>query len=229
MIIAVISAVWFGILTSISPCPLATNIAAISYISRNLDNTFLVLGSGIAYTIGRVLAYTVVAVIVVSGLLSIPTIANFLQKYLNIILGPLLIITGMFLLEMLHLNVKLGSITDRMSGIAQRGSLPGAALLGIVFGLSFCPVSAALFFGSLIPLAVTHNSRIILPSIYGVGTALPVVFFSIILAFSLQSLGRIFDVLKAFEIWARRITGVLFILVGIYLTILHAFKFNIGF
>ena len=226
MILAIGSALWFGILTSISPCPLATNIAAISFISKHLDSTSRILGAGLAYTIGRMIAYLVVGIAVISGLMSIPGVANFLQKYMNIILGPLLIIVGMFLLELITLNLTGTRVTKNVEARAERGGILGAGLLGILFGLSFCPVSAALFFGSLIPLAISHESRFVSPSVYGVGTALPVVIFALIIAFSAKSLGKAFNHLKSFEIWARRITGVLFILAGIYYALTYIFGVN---
>jgi len=223
MILAVGSALWFGILTSISPCPLATNIAAISFISKSFGSIGQILGAGLAYTLGRMISYFSVGIIIIAGLLSIPSLANFLQKYLNIFLGPLLIIVGMLLLELIRLNISgsnPGSETAKKIG---RGGILGAGLLGIIFGLSFCPVSAALFFGSLIPLALEHESRILLPMTYGFGTALPVIIFAFIIAFSMKSLASAFNSMKNFELWARRITGVAFIAIGIYYALIYIF------
>jgi cytochrome c biogenesis protein CcdA len=227
MMLAVFSALWFGILTSISPCPLATNIAAISYISKRMDSTRHILGAGIAYTIGRMIAYLAVGVIIVAGLMSVPAVANFLQKYLNLLLGPILIIVGMFLLELFVVNLPGKGITAGMESKVEKGGILGAGILGIIFGLSFCPISAALFFGSLIPLAIEHESRFVLPSIFGIGTALPVVVFAFIIAFSVQSLGKAFNALKAVEKWARIITGLLFILLGMYYVLARIFEVRI--
>jgi len=110
-----------------------------------------------------------------------------------------------------------------MQARADRAGIWGAGLLGILFALSFCPVSAALFFGSLVPLAVTHNSAVLMPGLYGLGTALPVVFFSILLAFSAHRLSRAFNMLTRFERWARKITGALFLLVGIWFCLKYIF------
>jgi len=223
MILAIASAIWLGILTSISPCPLATNIAAISYISKRLDSAFQILGAGLAYTVGRMISYVAIGMIAVTGLMSVPAIAVFLQKYLNLLLGPLMIVVGMFLLELITINLAGAGISGNAQAKAGKGGILGAGFLGILFGLSFCPISAALFFGSLIPLAVKHGSRIVLPSVYGLGTALPVVIFAFIIAFSVRSLGKAFNSLRIFEKWARLITGVLFILVGIYYVLAQIF------
>ena len=223
MIMAIGSALWFGILTSISPCPLATNIAAITFISKRLDNTSRILGAGLAYTIGRMIAYLAVGIIIITGLSSIPAIANFLQKYLNLLLGPILIVVGMFLLELITINLKGPSMSAGMESKASAGGVLGAGLLGFIFGLSFCPISAALFFGSLIPLAISHKSSVLLPSVYGIGTALPVVIFAFIIAFSAHSVGKAFNALRSIEKWARIITGVLFIVVGIYYALVAIF------
>ncbi len=224
MTIAIISALWFGILTSISPCPLATNIATISFISKRLNSSNQVLGAGLAYTLGRMIAYLGIGALIIAGLMSIPSVAGLLQKYMNIALGPLLIIVGMFLLELISINLTMPDAGGNLEARAERGGILGAGLLGIIFALSFCPVSAALFFGSLIPLAIQHKSGFVLPLIYGLGTALPVVVFALIIAFSVKSLGKAFNSLKVFEIWARRITGVLFILAGIYYALAYIYE-----
>ena len=227
MILAIGSALWFGILTSISPCPLATNIAAISFISKRMSSTHHIVGAGLAYTVGRMIAYLVVGVIIITGLMSVPSVANFLQKYLNLLLGPILIIVGMFLLELITINLPAKGIAGGMQSRVEKGGILGAGVLGIIFGLSFCPISAALFFGSLIPLAISHGSRFVLPSVYGIGTALPVVVFALVIAFSAQSLGKAFNALRAFEKWARVATGVLFILIGIYYVLARVFEVKI--
>ncbi|NQU06519.1 MAG: sulfite exporter TauE/SafE family protein [Calditrichaeota bacterium] len=214
-------ALWLGILTSISPCPLATNIAAISFIGKQVGSTKQVLISGLLYTLGRMFAYVVVGAIVVTGILSIPGMADFLQNYLNKFLGPILIIIGLVLLEVITATW-LGSLGSGKAQTAiEKHGIWGAGLLGIIFALSFCPVSAALFFGSLIPLAVGVGSTIVYPSIYGIGTGLPVIVFAILIAFGTHAVGVAYDRLRLFEKWARKITGAIFILVGIYYTITY--------
>lgn len=211
-------AVWFGILTSISPCPLATNITAISFIGRRVDSVSKVFLSGLLYTAGRMTAYTVLGIILVSSSQLIPSVANFLQKYMVYFLGPLLIIIGILLLDILR--VRFGSnwiIWNGMQKQIEESGIWGALLMGIVFALSFCPVSAALFFGSLFSLAIKQQSMVVLPAIYGIGTAIPVLFFAFIIAFSANTIGRVFDTLKVFEKWARNATGAIFILAGLYL------------
>jgi cytochrome c-type biogenesis protein len=218
MTTGILTALWFGILTSISPCPMATNIAAISFIGKKIGSTNAVLISGIFYMLGRMIAYLTVAVIVVSSLLSVPEVARFLQKYLNIILGPLLILVGLFLLEVIKMNFGRGiSFSQKFQDSAQKKGIIGSAMLGFVFALSFCPVSAGLFFGSLIPLSLKYESSVFLPLIYGIGTALPVLVFAFVIGISANYVGKIYNKLAKFEYWARRITGVLFIIIGFYL------------
>jgi len=100
----------------------------------------------------------------------------------------------------------------------------GGAVIGILFALSFCPVSAVLFFASLIPLSVKHSSAVLLPTVYGVGTALPVLFFAFLLAISADLMGRVFNKVTQFELWARRITGIIFLAIGVYFT----FAYTLG-
>jgi len=221
------SAIWLGILTSISPCPLATNIAAISFIGRRVDSPRKVLAAGLLYTLGRMVTYLVLGFLIVTSVLSIPELAMFLQQNMNKFLGPLLIIVGMFLLDLISFSLPGSSLGSSMQGKVERFGIWGAALLGLLFALSFCPVSAALFFGSLIPLAVDHQSSIVMPTVYGVGTALPVIVFAFVIAMSTRMVGVMFNKLKIIEKWARRITGVVFIAVGIYYTLIYIFGINI--
>lgn len=228
MSLILLSALWLGILTSLSPCPLATNIAAISYIGKRIDCPNKVFIAGLLYTLGRTLTYIILGSLIVIGLLSVPVIANFLQKYMNLILGPILIIVGILLLEIINLNITGFNISDRLQDKVQELGVWGAGLLGILFALSFCPVSAALFFGSLIPMSIQHQSLIIYPALYGIGTALPVVVFALVIALSISSIGKIFQRVTQFEWWTRRITGIIFILAGIYLSLIHIFGLQLG-
>ncbi len=222
-LLAAASAFWLGILTSISPCPLATNIAAISFIGRRVGNPRRVFLTGLLYTGGRTLTYLVLGIVLVASLLSMSELSLMLQKYMNKLLGPILIIAGMFLLELISLNFSGRGVSDRFQKRAETFGMWGAGLLGIIFALSFCPLSAALFFGSLIPLSLQHNSSITMPLLYGIGTGLPVLVFAIIIAFGAQSLGKAFNILTMIEKWARRITGTIFILVGIYYCLVYIF------
>jgi len=215
---------WLGILTSISPCPLATNIAGISYIGKRVGRPRLVLAAGLLYTLGRMTAYVVVALLILASLASVPAVSTFLQRYMNILLGPVLILVGMVLLELMPVIFGGGGISDKMQSRADRAGIWGAGLLGILFALSFCPVSAALFFGSLISLAVKHESMVMMPCLYGLGTALPVVLFSLLLAFSAHRVSRAFNMLTRFEVWARKGTGALFLLVGIWFCLRYIFE-----
>jgi len=223
--IAMCMALWFGILTSISPCPLATNIAAVSYIGGQISTQRGVFVAGVLYMFGRMLTYTVLGAILVSSAQSVPAVANFLQKYMNILMGPFLILIGLTLLNIIKFNMGDGGgiIADRLQGRIKRLGLIGAGILGIIFALSFCPVSAALFFGSLFSVAVKNNSGIILPSIYGIGTALPVLGFAILMGISTRMLSKAYNKVSVFEIWARKITAVVFVLAGIYYCVTYLF------
>lgn len=221
MIIAILSALWLGILTAISPCPLATNIAAISFISKNIECPFKTVYAGLLYVLGRVLTYVALGFIVVGGLLAVPSIANFLQYSINKFVGPILIIVGLILLNVIRLNFSFGVNHDKFQKFAETSNFLGAFLLGVIFALSFCPVSAALFFGSLTSLAVEYHSRFMIPAMYGIGTGLPVVIFAIVIAFSMHKLSEIYNNVVKFETWFRRITGSIFIIAGGYFIVTH--------
>lgn len=221
---ALTTALWLGILTSISPCPLATNIAAVSFIARRLERPRGSLLSGLLYAFGRVIAYTSIGVLAVWGVLNIPNASQYLQEYSGNILGPILILVGMVLLDLIRIRLPSGSSLSRIEAKASLWGHPGSLVLGIVFALAFCPVSAALFFGALIPAAVNQNSAVLMPAVYGLGTGLPVVIFAVLFAMGLKKVGAIVDHLATVEIWARRTTGVIFIFIGIYYTLTHIFN-----
>lgn len=222
--VAVSSALWLGFLTSISPCPLATNVAAMSFISRDLGSPRQVLLTSLVYTAGRSLAYLILGVLMVASLLTAPGVSLILQERMNQVLGPVLILAGVLLLDLIRLPSRGGRIGGGLRGRAERWGIWGGGLLGLVFAFSFCPTSAALFFGSLIPLALKSGSSVVLPSIYGIGTAIPVFAFAIALAIGANVVGRMFDVLSRFEVWARRITGMVFIVVGGYYCLTYIFE-----
>jgi cytochrome c-type biogenesis protein len=218
------TALWLGILTSISPCPLATNIAAISYVAREVESTPRVLLNGLLYTLGRTVAYLLLGILIVGSLLSMFETAQFLQMQMNRILGPVLVVVGIFLLGLIRLPGLDFGWVQRLSATLGGVRVIGPLLLGMLFALSFCPVSAGLFFGSLIPLSLGAGSAVLLPTFFGIGTALPVIGFALLIALGGKSLAVAFGKLSSFERWARRITGVVFIVAGAYLSVVYLFE-----
>ncbi|MBF0105647.1 MAG: sulfite exporter TauE/SafE family protein [Deltaproteobacteria bacterium] len=223
LILAAGTAFWLGILTSISPCPLATNIAAISFVGRRVDSPSKVFWAGLLYTIGRACTYVVLGIMLVASLLTAPVLSQSLQKYMPYVLGPLLILVGLVLLNVIRINFASKGTAGRLQKHIEWLGVWGALALGIIFALTFCPVSAALFFGSLLPLALQHKSHWILPLAYGIATGLPVLVFSFFIAFGARQIGSVFNKLTIFEKWARSITGVVFIIIGVYETALSFF------
>lgn len=224
ILLAYASALWLGVLTSISPCPLATNVAAISYIARHVGSPGRTVLHGISYTLGRTFTYLGLSVAVIAGTSSIPEISSFLQSYMNKILGPVLILVGMVLVDLIHFEMPSLISTERLNVLAENKGIGGSCLLGMLFALSLCPVAAALFFGGLIPLAVHHGSLIAMPSLYGAGTALPVALFALVVAFWAGQVGKIFDRIGQIEKWAQSVTGIIFIAVGIYYSLAYIFE-----
>jgi len=222
-LLAISSALWLGILTSISPCPLATNVAAVSFIARRCEQPFDSLSSGILYALGRIAAYTSIGILAVWGVLNIPNASQYLQEYSAKILGPLLILVGMVLLDLISFRLPGGACLAKLHAKAVRWGHPGTFILGFIFGLAFCPVAAALFFGALIPAAIAQNSALMMPAVYGLGTGLPVVIFAILFAAGLRKIGVIVQHIATVEILARRVTGIVFILIGIYYSLAHIF------
>lgn len=213
---AAAAALWLGILTSISPCPLAANIAAVSLISRKINHPVMVVVSGAAYTAGRMTAYALVGWIIIISILSIPHTAQLLQRYMHRALGPVLVLSGVFILGLIKIRLPSGFLSNEHCCRLLGSGAPGAFFLGMILALAFCPVSAALFFGSLMPLSLSSKTGIFLPLVFGVGTGLPVFTFAVAAAFGVTSLSKWMHRLTAVEHYARRITGGIFILAGFY-------------
>jgi len=221
--LSVFSAFWLGILTAISPCPLATNIAAITFIGRNAGEQKHVIFSGLLYSIGRILAYIGLGGLITMGLFSMSEISLFLQKHMNEFLGPIMVLLGLVLLGWIGSGASLMINSTKLQEKAKNGGLFWAIPIGVIFALSFCPVSAGLFFGGLLPMAISENSIFIIPLFYGLGTAIPVVIFAFIIAFFSSYVSKVFNQLKKIDLWVRRIAGTAFILVGIYYCLTHIY------
>jgi cytochrome c biogenesis protein CcdA len=211
-----VSALWLGILTSISPCPLATNVAAISFLARKITRPKIVFLSGLTYTVGRMISYALLGLIITNSLLSVPMLANWLQKYINKVFGFILIITGLFLLDIIKFKIRTFTISAKQQDKLAGAGAGGALALGVFFALVFCPVSAALFFGSLIPLTLKYKHGPLLPLIYGIGTGLPVLLFAFLISLGISSLNRWVKWLSRIEYIMCKATGLIFILAGVY-------------
>ena len=217
-----LTAIWLGVLTSISPCPLATNIAAIGYLGKMAGATTAAqLLTATAYTVGRMLAYLLVGWLIIGGLLSSPSLSVFLQKHLNQMLGPLLILAGLYLLGWLSAGIEFSAVGEKAQRHLPRWGLCGGAIVGFLFALSFCPVSAALFFGSLLPLALERKSTVMLPLLYGVGSAAPVIFLSVLLFLSEPLWRKAIESTRKMQVFLHPLTGVVFLAVGIYMSVVY--------
>ncbi len=210
-----ISALVLGLMTAISPCPLATNITAVGFISKDIDNRNRVFISGLLYTLGRAISYTAIALILYFGADQFK-LSGFFQQYGEKILGPLLIIIGLFMFDVIKIKIPgTGGITSRM-GDKKRWGYIDVILLGMLFALAFCPYSGVLYFGMLVPMTISSASGLYLPAIFAIATGIPVIILSWILAYTISGIGGFYNKIKSFEKWFRRVIAVLFILVGIY-------------
>jgi len=221
LVFSMASAFWLGVLTSLSPCPLASNIAAISYLTKEVDQPRRVLLSGVLYSLGRVITYVVLGVLIAGSLLNIPKVAFFLQTRMNQILGPVLLLAGVILLGWIRPGFSGFAASERTALRLKALGYAGSLLLGLLFALSFCPVSAGLFFGSLIPLALQQNAPFALPLAYGLGTGLPVLGFALAIALGIKGMSQVFQKTSLLASWLRKLTGWVFILVGLYYLFSH--------
>ncbi|HLN20110.1 MAG TPA: aromatic aminobenezylarsenical efflux permease ArsG family transporter [Bacteroidales bacterium] len=210
-----ITAILLGLLTAISPCPLATNITAIGYISKDIEDKRRVFYNGIFYTAGRAITYTVLAMVIILGADQFQ-VSGFFQKYGEKVIGFLLLIIGLFMINLIRINIPwLKSLSSGIEKKKNWGYID-AVLLGIVLALAFCPYSGVLYFGILIPLSVSSASGLYLPAIFAIATAIPVIMFAWLIAFMVSTVGSFYNRIKSFELWFRRFAAVLFIIVGLY-------------
>ncbi|MBE0654437.1 MAG: sulfite exporter TauE/SafE family protein [Bacteroidales bacterium] len=218
----IITAFILGLMTAISPCPMATNITAIGFISKDLSQQKRVFINGLVYTLGRVLSYTVLALILFIGADQF-RLSGLFQQYGEKIIGPLLIIIGLFMLDVLKIRFPgFGKISQRFQEKGT-GSFWQVLLLGVVFALAFCPYSGVLYFGMLVPMTISSASGLYLPVVFAIATGIPVIIFAWLLAYTVSGVGRFYKGLKSFEIWFRRIISLVFIGVGIYYVVVIYF------
>ncbi len=214
----VLTAFLLGLLTALSPCPLATNIVAIGFIGKDIENRRRIFRNGLLYTLGRVVAYTLLGLIlllILRGGSSLFGVQQAIGTYGELIIGPLLLLIGLFMLWGDKLNLPQFGFQGNAEGLARKGGW-GALLIGILFALAFCPTSGVFYFGMLIPLSATTNAGYLLPAVFAVATTLPVLLIAWILAFSAQQLGNVYGKIQTLQKWLNRIVGFMFILIGIY-------------
>ncbi|MFZ1935571.1 MAG: aromatic aminobenezylarsenical efflux permease ArsG family transporter [Thermoguttaceae bacterium] len=239
------AAAYLGILTAISPCPLATNIAAISYVGRKVGSPRAVMTAGLLYTLGRCLLYVGLAVLLAETALSSDAVSRFLQNYMHLALGPIFLLLGMFLVGLITSSMGGAVMTEGMKKRIDALGIWGAFVLGVLFAVAFCPFSAMLYFGLItlilgaesgaitaklaniglvLPKASLAGSTIVLPCLYGIATALPVILVAFLLAYSAKSIGKAYNVISKVEWWARQITGWVFVLGGVYFSLKYVFE-----
>jgi cytochrome c-type biogenesis protein len=216
---AALTAFILGLMTAISPCPLATNISAIGFISRDIENRRRVFIKGLVYTLGRAISYTGLGVILFFGASKMQVTLLF-QGWGEKLLGPLLIIIGLLMLDFIKVKFPgFSGLTEKMGEHSKR-SYWGTLLLGMVFAMAFCPYSGVLYFAMLIPMTITSISGLYLPVVFAIATGLPVIIFAWLLAYAVGNVGKLYNQIKTFELWFRRVVAVLFILVGIWYVVL---------
>jgi cytochrome c-type biogenesis protein len=210
-----LTALILGLMTAISPCPLATNITAIGFISKDLENRNRVFFNGLFYTLGRAITYTLIPLIIYFGANQFK-FSGFFQRYGEKIIGPLLLLIGIFMLDIIRINFPgIGRLSEKMEK-RKSWRFIDALLLGVVFALAFCPYSGVLYFGMLVPLTLSSASGLYLPVVFAIATGIPVIIIAWVLAYTVSGIGVVYNKIKIFELWFRRLIAVVFIIVGLY-------------
>lgn len=213
-----ITAFLLGLLTAISPCPLATNIAAIGFIGKNIESRKVIFRNGLLYTLGRIVAYTLLGAVLIAVLeegASLFGIQKFIARYGEMIIGPALLLIGLFLLFGDRLSLPSFGFKGNGERLAGHGGW-GALLLGVLFALAFCPTSGVLYFGMLIPMSATTTAGYLLPVLFAIATALPVLAVAWVLAFSAQRIGEMYGKIQTVQKWLNTVVGILFLAIGVF-------------
>jgi cytochrome c-type biogenesis protein len=219
--IPLLSALVLGLIMAISPCPMATNIAAIAYVSRRVKERRCAVVTGTLYTLGRMVSYSILGILIIEAGLEIPGLASFLQDFGEQILGPLLIVVGVIMLNINRLSFRLGGAKlSSIGGKVADWGMVGGFLLGALFALAFCPYSAVLFFGVLIPLALKSAGGVALPAVFAIGTGLPVLVFGTLISAGVARVSTWLNAVTRAEKVIRIIVSIIFIGVGIYCVVL---------
>lgn len=205
-----------GLMTAISPCPLATNITATAYLSKDIADKRRVMLNGLLYTLGRMFSYTVLGLIFYFGASQFQ-VARLLQNIGGVWLGVALVVIGIFMLDVIKLKLPgMGKLTSKMEGEHKKRNYWNAFLMGVVFALAFCPYSGVLYFGVLIPMTIASPSGLLLPPVFAIATGLPVIIIAWLLAYSIANVGKFYNKMSVFQLWFQRIVAAVFIVVGIY-------------
>ena len=219
--IPVLTAFVLGLMTAISPCPLAMNITATAYLSKDIADKKRVFLNGIFYTLGRIFSYTVLGLVFYFGASKF-YIAKMLQNISGLYLGISLVIIGILMLDVIKFNIPLlNKFTAKVSEKKMKNNYLNAFLLGVLFSLAFCPNSGVLYFGVLIPMTISSATGLILPPVYAIATGLPVLITAYLIAYSMSNVGKFYNRMKSFEVWFRRIVSAVFIVVGIYYIVIN--------
>lgn len=219
----IISAFLLGILTAISPCPLATNITAIGFISKDISNRHRIFWNGILYTVGRTIAYSGLGFIIIPILregASIYAIQKMISKYGEMFIAPALILIGLFMLFSSKINLPKFGFNGSGGNLGNKGAW-GAVILGVLFALAFCPTSGLFYFGMLMPMSAAEGGGYLLPLLYSIATGLPVVIVAWILAYSVSSMGKFYKNIQRIQKWSNKVIAILFIIVGIYFAFIY--------
>ena len=219
----VVTAFVLGLLTAVSPCPMATNITAIGYVGRHLDSRRKMFLSGILYTLGRMLAYTLLGAVLIYMMRcgkSLFHVQQFLSRVGEAFLPPCLIIIGVIMLvgsrlRLPGINFSIAGKEGKMRG------LWGSVQLGVIFALAFCPTSGLLYFGMLLPMSAAETGGYLLPVVYAIATGLPVVIVSWLLAYCISGVGIFYGKMQVLQKWLNVVVAVVFIVVGVYYGLIY--------
>ena len=209
--IPVLSALLLGLLGSTAPCQLSTNFSALGLFTQKISNKKECLSAAFSFTLGKIIVYTLIGSLTILLGIKLNQAAIPIAQIVRKALGPLMLIVGLYLLGLFKMNLSLFTSLERN----MTRHIPNIKNIGVVYSLAFCPTLFWLFFGIVIPLGVSTRGGIILPGIFAIGTAIPLLVITLLIAYGIGTTKLFTRNVARINAILQKVVGVVFILVGI--------------
>ncbi|MBR5375120.1 MAG: sulfite exporter TauE/SafE family protein [Paludibacteraceae bacterium] len=218
-----ISSIIWGIIVAVCPCTMAANITAITAMSRDKREKRDVFARGIAYAFGRAAAYIALGILLVTFAQGL-RIGESFQHLFGLFLGPILVLIGILMLDIIHIHGLADKCMVVFNRMVKQFGFWKSFLLGIMLAFAFCPYSATIYFGVVIPSSLSAENGYIVPIFFAIGATIPVLSLAWIFAYSMDTAKKKLDKFQQYELWFRRILAILFIISGILFILEYYFE-----
>lgn len=218
-----LTAFLLGLFASINPCQLAINVSALTWLFGRKETKERQRQTGLIYLIGRFVAFFVLGWVCVwaisyfgirlsaSKLMSLDSIYSWVE----VLLPWLLMVVGLFFFyRAFHVHKHDGSCHNS-SQVIHRGRRYGSFWLGVILAFLFCPESAVVFFGMMVPLGAATSVSWSVPLIYALSSLIPFVLLLWMVHHANAFVNRYEDRVARIQVWVNAFLGFLFIMLAV--------------